>query len=1371
MKPDVANGLRPAGPHDRLSRHGCPTKPFGSVSSLCSLSVGLLLGGIGTIAPAAGESVAYWRFEDRLSGEVPADPSAGGSVPDTILDSSGNGNHMQTWTTATAPAHTTVVGPPFGALGGVAGTGALNRAALDFTGQPEDIYTASKPINSQAFDAWTVEASFMLDVAGRWQVIVAKDGNPVGGQPPLSLKVRADNRLEIGVVDGGGAARYVIGTTRVETGKWYHAAATATSNTLSLWLKPEGSSTFVPQGSSAIQGAFFNTYTAFNQPWIVGRGMWNGGQADWLDGRVDEVRISDVALGIDQFLGSFSPADSDSDGLSDTWELVYFRETAGEADSTVLAKQSSPWADADSDGYSNLEEFKLGTDPAAPDDLTGKLAREVWFGIPGDLVSDLMAAPGFADGGQLSVLNDGIDLPEDFADDYGQRLRGWITAPVSGDYTFWIAGDNQCELWLSTSESKFDRQLIASVPEWTAPRQWDKFPSQQSAAVPLVAGQRYFIECLHKEGGYADSLSVAWQVPGGVGEVIPPAHLTPYSVEPADQDMDEMPDAWEVATFGSADAGPMDNPDGDYAPNWEEFLFGTNPLGIDSNVGYWRIERWYDMPFYSVPELVSNQDFYGPPAIDAQLHKPAEFNADVFVGTRVRGYVEVDETAEYHFWISARASADLLLSSDETPYRKRRIAYLGVDGGTATGVPWYSGNLWDTNVSQMSEPILLEAGRKYYLEVIRQNGHDPGAHLQVAWAKTDGLRSLIPVRNMSSFVGQPGDEDDDSMPDDWEAAFGLDPADNGFNDIEKQGERGDFDGDGLSNRQEFLAGTDPCEIDSDGDGLSDRDEIRTYGTDPTVSDSSAEQVVQTVSAGSVSGLGTTWIESPDGVMTSSFRGTGSWDFTVPEGGFWIIQVEGKLIGDLTLFETVPVEVSIDSVSIGREAMEFVNRGPGSLRILTPWLAAGGHNLGLFIDNYTARRSLEVTGIKVLRPGGLDVDSDGRSDAVEDRLVEFNQLLPGTMVESYVSPAFVEGLARASDSVEFRIRHEGVGSTIRHKDSFWGKEIARIHRQLEGQADALTLTPGSDLSAAGVDLSTSGGPGRGTWFAEVPLESNQATGYTVFFENGSVADSGVLVWRPINLLLEDEVTIPVNSTLLMSAWDDETDNSRVVFTIGTEVREIRAKESLSWEFDQVGDFEISAWHERSDEAVLFTVRVRDAALPDGMSLVEQRYRTYNLPGVDPDRSLDSHGAVGIGSLEAVVGGGSRIELAGGTPGSWRVAARLEESAAILDMAEVTVIGVSDGLRNGVTTVTPIGDGMYLERQALLITNLPQGATIRIHIFAGGVTFLDGTTTKILTAEDFDENGVFMLEMLKPAERLGAACHELSILDAQGNVIFE
>ncbi len=72
--------------------------------------------------------------------------------------------------------------------------------------------------------------------------------------------------------------------------------------------------------------------------------------------------------------------------------------------------------------------------------------------------------------------------------------------------------------------------------------------------------------------------------------------------------------------------------------------------------------------------------------------------------------------------------------------------------------------------------------------------------------------------------------DGDSLSDDWEMA--------NFGDL-AAGDDGDQDGDGVSNLEEFLGGTDPNSADTDGDGLPDAWELA-HGTDPLANDASAD---------------------------------------------------------------------------------------------------------------------------------------------------------------------------------------------------------------------------------------------------------------------------------------------------------------------------------------------------------------------------------------------------------------------------------------------------------------------------------------------------------------------------------------------------
>jgi hypothetical protein len=215
----------------------------------------------------------------------------------------------------------------------------------------------------------------------------------------------------------------------------------------------------------------------------------------------------------------------------------------------------------------------------------GKLTREIWTGMSGGTVADFTSSPRYWQQADQVSTFPGAAAPSNIGDSYASRVRGYIIAPVSGDYTFWIASDDSSELWLSTDASKFGREKIAFVSGWVGAQAWDAKPSQKSAPVHLEAGQKYFIEALHKEASGGDHLAIAWQTPGGVRQLIPATALESSTVDPDDVDNDDLSDAWETTHgFDLADNGtlhpdqhPLADPDQDGYTNYEESRYGTDP--------------------------------------------------------------------------------------------------------------------------------------------------------------------------------------------------------------------------------------------------------------------------------------------------------------------------------------------------------------------------------------------------------------------------------------------------------------------------------------------------------------------------------------------------------------------------------------------------------------------------------------------------------------------------------------------------------------------------------------------------------------------------------------------------------------------------
>lgn len=198
--------------------------------------------------------------------------------------------------------------------------------------------------------------------------------------------------------------------------------------------------------------------------------------------------------------------------------------------------------------------------PSAACEGAGVIYRELWPGVEGVKVSD---TPFGTHPAIVSPLYQ-FEAPtgeRGAGDNYGSRIRGYLCPPVTGKYTFWIASDEQSELWLSTDDSPGKKQRIAYVNESTNSREWNKYSSQRSVEIPLVAETRYYVEALHKEATLNDHLAVGWTLPDGTHQrPIPGIRLIRYTESTNPEEPEEV-----------------DDPD-------EEVVLYPNPLGSIESV-------------------------------------------------------------------------------------------------------------------------------------------------------------------------------------------------------------------------------------------------------------------------------------------------------------------------------------------------------------------------------------------------------------------------------------------------------------------------------------------------------------------------------------------------------------------------------------------------------------------------------------------------------------------------------------------------------------------------------------------------------------------------------------------------------------------
>ena len=165
----------------------------------------------------------------------------------------------------------------------------------------------------------------------------------------------------------------------------------------------------------------------------------------------------------------------------------------------------------------------------------GTVVRESWTGVAGITLADIPTGNAPNATANLSSL----EATPDLGDNYGERIRGYITAPETGNYYFWIAAKNAAELWISNDDEPVTAFKRAWVTTGSAtPQIWNGETNQKSPWLALEQGRKYYFEILHNAAGVgqADNLAVGWAKPGQAttvpSEVVPGYALSPY-IEPA----------------------------------------------------------------------------------------------------------------------------------------------------------------------------------------------------------------------------------------------------------------------------------------------------------------------------------------------------------------------------------------------------------------------------------------------------------------------------------------------------------------------------------------------------------------------------------------------------------------------------------------------------------------------------------------------------------------------------------------------------------------------------------------------------------------------------------------------------------------------
>ena len=272
---------------------------------------------------------AYWRFEEGTVGSRVSPRNA-----DVVLDSI-NDNDMRAFQNDAVDAAPTYVStvPPTALRSALA-----NNLALDFIPN-QDLFALEQEINNGIIapgGGFTVEAAFNTNNPVRFAAIVSKEGQPGGSRPvqTFALKTRGDNgHLMVEQWDANANLVQVSSIEPIVASQWYYAAVVNDGSTLSLYLDSNDGVGYELQGSVAVNGALYQANPErpnWDSNWTIGRGEFGGSPADWFDGIIDEVRLTNMALSPMQFLFD-SPVpglmgDYNNNGSVDAADYVLWRK-------------------------------------------------------------------------------------------------------------------------------------------------------------------------------------------------------------------------------------------------------------------------------------------------------------------------------------------------------------------------------------------------------------------------------------------------------------------------------------------------------------------------------------------------------------------------------------------------------------------------------------------------------------------------------------------------------------------------------------------------------------------------------------------------------------------------------------------------------------------------------------------------------------------------------------------------------------------------------------------------------------------------------------------------------------------------------------
>lgn len=373
---------------------------------------------------------------------------------------------------------------------------------------------------------------------------------------------------------------------------------------------------------------------------------------------------------------------------------------------------------------------------APPPPCAGENATLRWLrydNAPGHNIESLYEHPFFPQAPTGYKIINQLQTPMNYTEEYGSLVRGYLVPPETGNYQFNVTGDDNTAFFLSTTEFLEDTVEICFVHyAWIDDHDRDGETRQTSEVLSLTAGEYYYFELHHKEGGGGDHAQVYWKTPftdPNTWNIVAGAYLYDYTCDNLCDVRGTSCDDGDPSTINDTADGFCNCAGETQTPNE-----CVGDRGSIMALYFDNIDGYQVSDLTSATSFMNNTPDRAEP-LSRMTGPENEPNADSY-GSVVRGFISPPTTGTYSFNVRSDDQSQFFLSSDDNPANLVSVAF----------APGYTYE-HDTYPEQTSADITLTKGEYYYFELLHKEGGGGdffALHWKAPFLPTDKWTTLTP---------------------------------------------------------------------------------------------------------------------------------------------------------------------------------------------------------------------------------------------------------------------------------------------------------------------------------------------------------------------------------------------------------------------------------------------------------------------------------------------------------------------------------------------------------------------------------------------------------------------------------------------------